>query len=378
MASDAKEFRDFENVKRLVVKVGSSTLTYPTGKLDINQMEQLVRQLADLRNSGREVILVTSGAVGAGIGKLGLGRRPKTIPEKQATAAIGQGILMHMYEKLFSEYGIIVAQVLLTREDIMDRRRFLNARNALSSLLQLEALPIINENDTIAVDEIKFGDNDTLSALVASLVDAELLIMLSDIDGLYTGDPSKDRKATFIPVVRDINGEIEKLAGGSGSTLGTGGMATKILSARVAMSSGFPMVIAHGRTEKVINRIISGEPVGTLFQPGENRLHSKKRWIAFGSNVLGRIYVDEGARKALEEKGKSLLPTGIVDADGDFEIGNTVSVFCDNREVGRGIVNYSAREIGLIKGRKTKEIAKILGYKDFDEVIHRNNFVLSV
>ena len=378
MALDKKDMRCFEGISRLVVKVGSSTLTHPNGKLNIDQMERLVRQLADLRNSGKEVVLVTSGAVGAGIGKLGLGRRPKTIPEKQATAAIGQGILMHMYEKLFSEYGIVVAQVLLTKEDIMDRKRFLNARNAVNALLQLEALPIINENDTIAVDEIKFGDNDTLSALVASLIDAELLILLSDIDGLYTGDPGKDEKATLIPVVTDINGEIEALAASSGSNLGTGGMVTKIQAAKVAMSSGFPMVIAHGRTEKVISRIVAGEQVGTLFQPRENRLHSKKRWIAFGSNIQGRLYIDEGAQKALTQKGKSLLPTGIVSVEGNFDIGNTVSVFCEDREIGRGIVNYPSAEISLIQGQKTKDIAKLLGYKDFDEVIHRNNFVLSV
>lgn len=378
MAVNLNELRNFDNVKRLVVKVGSSTLSHPTGKLNIDQMERLARQLADLRNSGKEVILVTSGAVGAGIGKLGLGRRPKTIPEKQATAAVGQGLLMHMYEKLFSEYGIVVAQVLLTREDIMDRKRFLNARNALSALLQLEALPIINENDTIAVEEIRFGDNDTLSALVASLIDAELLIILSDIDGLYTGDPSKDEGATFIPLVRDINGDIKQLAGGSGSGLGTGGMVTKIQSARIAMNSGFPMVIAHGKTEKVINRIMAGEPVGTLFLQGENKLHSKKRWIAFGSNVQGRIYVDSGAQKALAKEGKSLLPTGIVEVAGDFDLGNTVSVFFENKEVGRGIVNYTSEEIRKIMGKKTKDIVKLLGYKDFDEVIHRNNFVLSV
>ncbi len=378
MDTDVKVLRNFENIKRLTVKVGSTTISYPNGKLNINQMELLVRELADLRNRGKEVILVTSGAVGAGIGRLGLGSKPRTIPEKQATAAIGQGLLMHMYEKLFSEYGVVVAQILLTREDIMDRKRFLNARNAINALLQMEAIPIINENDTIAVDEIKFGDNDNLSALVASLVDAELLIMLSDIDGLYTGDPTTDKDATLIPVVSDIDSELEKHAGGCSSLLGTGGMATKLQAARIAINSGFPMVIAHGRDRKVINRILGGEQLGTLFLPKEYKLHSKKRWIAFGSNVQGKIFIDEGAQKALIEKGKSLLPTGILGVEGEFDVGNTVGVFCNDREVGRGIVNYPSREILKIKGKKTKDIEKLLGHKDFDEVIHRNNFVLSI
>ncbi|MFA5881943.1 MAG: glutamate 5-kinase [Eubacteriales bacterium] len=378
MALDGKSLYNFKNIKRLVVKVGSSTLSYATGKLNINRMERLVRGLADLSHSGMEVILVTSGAQGAGIGRLGLSRKPKTIPEKQAVAAIGQGLLMHMYEKLFSEYSIIVAQVLLTREDIMDRKRFLNARNALNALLQLEALPIINENDTIAVDEIKFGDNDTLSALVASLVDAELLILLTDIDGLYTGDPATNKMATRIPVVREINEDIEKLAGGSAPGFGTGGMVTKIQAAKVAMSSGFPMIIAHGKEENVINRILSGEQLGTVFLPKETRLHAKKRWIAFGSNMQGKIFIDEGAQKALLAEGKSLLPTGITYVEGDFEVGNTVGVFFNDREIGRGIVNYPSLEIDKIKGKKTRDIAKVLGYKDFDEVIHRDNFVLSL
>ncbi len=372
------ELRSFAHLKRIVVKVGSSTLSYSTGKLDINQMEHLVRELANLKNAGKEVILVTSGAQGAGIGRLGLSSKPKTIPEKQAVAAVGQGLLMHMYEKLFSEYGIVVAQVLLTREDIMDRKRFLNARNALDALIHMDAVPIINENDTIAVDEIKFGDNDTLSAMVASIADAELLILLSDIDGLYTGNPNTDKDAAFIPLVADITEDVEKLAGGSGSNLGTGGMVTKIQAAKIAMSSGFPMVIAHGREDKVISRLVEGEQLGTLFLPRENRLHSKKRWIAFGSCIQGKIFVDEGAKKALIEEGKSLLPSGVTGIEGDFEMGNTVCVWFNDREIGRGIVNYSSTETGRIMGKKSKEIEKFLGHKDFDEVIHRNNFVLSV
>lgn len=377
MACESLDRRSLKNIKRIVVKVGSSTLSHSTGKLNIDQMEKLARQLVDLHNSGREVILVTSGAQGAGIGKLGLPRKPKTIPKRQAVAAVGQGLLMHMYEKLFSEYGIIVAQVLITREDIMDRNRFLNARNALNALLQLGTVPIINENDTIATDELKFGDNDTLSAMVASLIEAELLLVLSDIEGLYTGNPKTDDNARLIPEVLEINCEIEKLAGGSGSKLGTGGMATKIQAARIATNSGIPMIIAHGKKEKVITRIINGEQLGTLFMPKDSRLHSKKLWIAIGSSIHGKIFIDEGAKKALQEEGKSLLPSGVIDVFGDFEMGHTVGVYFGDLEIGRGVVNYSSVETLKIMGKKTGQIEKILGHKDFDEIIHRNNFVLS-
>ncbi|MFZ5641287.1 MAG: glutamate 5-kinase [Bacillota bacterium] len=370
--------RDFSGVNRIVVKVGSSTLSHATGKLNLNRMEQLVRELADLRNQGKEVVLVSSGAQAAGIGKLGLARKPRTIPEKQATAAVGQGILMHMYEKLFAEYGVVVAQVLLTREDMSDRKRFLNARNALNALLDYEAIPVINENDTIAVDEIKLGDNDTLSALVACLIDADLLLILSDIDGLYSGNPQENPDAALINEVEEITPEIESLAGGAGSGLGTGGMATKLLAGRIAINSGFPMVIANGRKAGVIRRVVAGEPMGTLFLPRENRLQIKKKWIAFGSSVQGRIIVDGGAGRALLEHGKSLLPSGVVDVEGCFGIGNTVSVVCGSGEIARGIVNYPSEEIIRIKGKKTSEIKKILGYKDYDEIIHRDNLVVSL
>ncbi len=370
--------RDFSGANRIVVKVGSSTLSHNTGKLNLHRMEQLVRELADLRNRGKEVVLVSSGAQAAGIGKLGLVRKPKTIPEKQATAAVGQGILMHMYEKFFAEYGVVVAQVLLTREDMSDRRRFLNARNAFNALLDYQAIPVINENDTIAVEEIKFGDNDTLSALVAGLIDADLLIILSDIDGLFSANPQEHPDARLISELSEITPEIEQLAGGAGSRLGTGGMTTKLLAGKIAISSGFPMVIANGRKAGVIRRVVAGEPEGTLFLPKENRLQTKKKWIAFGSSVQGHIIIDGGAGKALLERGKSLLPSGVVAVEGSFDIGNTVSVICAGGEIARGIVNYPAEEIQKIKGKKTTEIKKILGYKDYDEIIHRDNLVVSL
>ncbi|MHB8171711.1 MAG: glutamate 5-kinase [Thermincolia bacterium] len=366
-------------LKRIVVKVGSSTLTHGSGKLNLARMEGLVRQLADLHHQGKEVVLVTSGAVGAGMGKLGLKQLPRTMPEKQATAAVGQGILVHMYEKMFAEYGPVVAQVLLTREDMAERRRFLNARNAMLTLLDYRVIPIINENDTVAIEEMRFGDNDTLSAMVASLVDADLLILLSDIDGLYTGNPKEDKEVRLIPLVEEITPEIEKLAGGAGSNLGTGGMVTKLQAARIAMNSGVAMIIANGSTDGSIRDAAAGTNIGTLFLPKENRLQSKKRWIAFNSTLLGRLHVDAGAAKAIVKNGKSLLPTGITGVEGDFETGNAVSIYGpEGVEIARGIVNYGADEINRIKGVKTKEIAPLLGHKDYDEVIHRDNLVLNI
>lgn len=371
--------KKFQRANSIVVKIGSSTLTDKDGQFNTVKIKDLVGQLTDIHNQGKNVVLVSSGAIGAGMGKLGLCKRPKTIPEKQACAAVGQGILMHGYEKVFDEHGKVVAQVLLTREDISNRQRFLNARNALHSLLQLKAIPIINENDTVAVEEIRFGENDTLSALVASLIEADLLIILSDIDGLYTGNPRDDKNATLIYDVPEITPKIKAIAGGAGSDIGTGGMLTKIQAGKIAVKSGVAMVIANGSEDQVIGRILSGEKLGTLFYPQEKSLHSKKKWIAFGSAVQGRIFVDRGARKAVAENGKSLLPGGITYIEGRFKTGNTVSIMDESgKEFARGIVNYSSKEVEIIKGRKTTEIEEILGYKDYDEVVHRNNLVLSI
>ncbi|MDK2824015.1 MAG: glutamate 5-kinase [Clostridia bacterium] len=367
------------NAHRIVIKVGSSTLTYSTGKLNLQLIEKLVRQLSDLCHQGKEVLLVSSGAVGAGMGKLGLKEKPKTIPEKQATAAVGQGILMHIYEKIFSEYGQIVAQLLLTRSDIADRKKFLNARNTLLTLLNKGVVPIINENDTVAVDEFRFGDNDTLSALVSGLVDADLLILLSDIDGLYTSDPRKDHTAKLIKVVEEISPEIQNLAGSTGSKFGSGGMVTKISAAKVAVNAGIPMIIANGAKPDIIRDICQGEELGTLFIPRDVRPHTRKRWIAFGSDIQGKLWVDMGARKAILENGKSLLPSGIYKIEGDFISGHVVSIVdTDGIEFARGIVNYNSEELNKIKGIQCKDIQNILGYKDYDEVIHRDNLALRV
>lgn len=374
---NAAQKRDMSEVKRLVVKVGTSSITHSTGRLNLHQLEMLARQLTDMYNQGLEVVLVSSGAIGAGVGKLGLPCHPRTIPEKQAAAAVGQGHLLHMYEKFFAEYGVTVGQVLLTREDFADRRRFLNARHTLLALLKMGVIPVINENDTVAVDEIKLGDNDNLAALVAGLINADILILLSDIDGLYTGDPKTDPEAQIIYQVTGITPEIEALAGDAGSSRGTGGMVTKIQAARMAMHSGMVTVIARAAEKDVLRRILAGEMLGTAFWPTV-RLRNKQRWIAYGSAICGKVFIDRGAAAALSENGKSLLPSGVIGIEGKFDIGNTVSVVYEDREIARGIVNYSHWDLKAIQGLHTGQIAGVLGHKDYDEVIHRDNMVLDI
>lgn len=366
-----------KNVKRVVVKVGSSTLTHSSGFLNLSRIEKLVRQIADLHNQGIEIVLVTSGAIAAGIGKLGFKTRPTTIPEKQAAAAIGQGILLHMYEKMFSEYGKIAAQILITRDDVSNRTRFLNARNTFFSLFEKGVITIVNENDAIIVDEIKFGDNDTLSAIVASLVEADLLILLSDIEGLYDSDPRTNPEAKLIYEVEKITEEIEKSAGGAGTSLGTGGMATKISAAKIATSAGVSMVIVNGANEGIINDVVNFKRVGTFFIPDESPMHLRKHWLTFNTDIKGRLVVDNGAYKALVNEHKSLLPSGIVSVEGFFSHGQIVSIMnSDGMEIGRGITNYDSWEIEQIKSLKTDEIEGILGYKNYDEIIHCNNMAI--
>lgn len=363
---------------RVVVKVGTSTLTHSDGKLNLFQLEQLAKEIKDLKNRGLEVLLVTSGAIGAGMGKMNLKERPRTMPEKQALAAVGQGLLMQMYEDVFAKYDQIVAQVLLTKDDIAHRVRYLNARNTLLTLLRLGVIPIINENDTVVIDEIKFGENDTLAALVASLVDADLLILLSDIEGLYTADPRKDSSATLLKVVEEINTNIEKLAGKPGTSLGSGGMNTKIQAAKISCKSGIPMIVAHGSQKNILQEIVSGKNPGTLFIPRDHRLSSRKGWIAFASRTNGFIHVDQGAEKAIIEKGKSLLPSGITRVEGKFAQGDVVSLIGQKGEIARGIVNYTSEDIEKIKGCQSCDIIKILGYQDYQEVIHRDNLSLKI
>ncbi len=365
---------DFQNSQRLVVKVGTSTLTYKNGQLNLHRIEHIVRELSDLHNQGKEVILVTSGAIGVGASRLGFKTVPDTIPQKQALAAIGQGALLHLYEKLFAEYGKTVAQVLLTRDDLDDRLRYLNATNALLAMLDMGVIPIINENDTVAVEEIKFGDNDTLSALVAAIVEAELLLILSDVDGLYDADPRTNKNAVLLDGVTEITDTMEANSKSKGSSFSSGGMFTKLKAARICMNAGVPMLIANSNIDNVIRQVVQGNQIGTLFIPRDFKINARKKWIAFGSMIHGQLMVDGGAGEALLHKGKSLLPSGIIEVIGEFGLGTVVAVVDQlGHEIARGLVNYNSEDIRLIAGRQTHEIEGLLGVKDYDEVIHRNN-----
>lgn len=361
---------------RLIVKIGSNIVAGKDG-LDEARIEALAGDMSSLCEAGHEVAVVSSGAVAAGLKKLGLSEKPKEIRLKQAAAAIGQSSLMWAYERAFGKKGKKVAQVLLTFEDISDRKRYVNSRNTLLTLLSYGVIPVINENDTVATDEIKFGDNDRLAALVAALLSADRLVILSDVDGLYSEDPRRNPKAGLIGTVREFTPSIKEAAGGEGSAVGTGGMYSKLLAAEKAVSMGIPVNIINGRKRGLLLPLISGEKIGTEFLPHEERLSAKKGWIAFGIRPKGAVVVDAGARRALVELGKSLLPSGVVATEGSFETGD--AVFCVDAagsRVAKGLINYSSDEIEKIKGRKSSEIEKILGYKYSDEVMHRDNLVI--
>lgn len=367
-----------QKAKRIVIKVGTSTITYANGKRNFSQIDRLAREISDLQNQGKEMILVTSGAVAVGVDRMGLPGKPKTIPGKQAAAAVGQGVLMHTYEKFFADYGQIVAQVLITKTEAIDRHRYTNTRNTFMELMRQCVIPIVNENDVVALDELKIGDNDNMSALVAGIVDADLVIILSDVDGLYTANPQTHPDAVIVPEVAEITPEIEASAGGVGSARGTGGMATKIQAAKAATSSGIHLVIASGTEKNAITRVLQGEELGTLFVSRENRLQFRKRWLAFGAKIAGSIVVDDGCAKAIRKAGGcSILPAGVFAVQGEFLLGSTVSVIDkDAHELARGLVHYSSAELEQIKGCNSGEIANILGHKNFDEVIHRDDLVI--
>lgn len=367
-----------KKAKRIVIKVGTSTITYANGKRNFSQIDRLAREISDLQNQGKEMILVTSGAVAVGVDRMGLPGKPKTIPGKQAAAAVGQGVLMHTYEKFFADYGQIVAQVLITKTEAIDRHRYTNTRNTFMELMRQRVIPIVNENDVVALDELKIGDNDNMSALVAGIVDADLVIILSDVDGLYTANPQTHPDAVIVSEVAEITPEIEASAGGVGSARGTGGMATKIQAAKAATSSGIHLVIASGTEKYAITRVLQGEELGTLFVSRENRLQFRKRWLAFGAKIAGSIVVDDGCAKAIRKAGGcSILPAGVFAVQGEFLPGSTVSVIDkDAHELARGLVHYSSAELEQIKGCNSGEIANILGHKNFDEVIHRDDLVI--
>lgn len=362
---------------RIVIKIGSNILTHKSSGLNRARIQALAGDVSKLSEAGHEVVIVSSGAVAAGMKKLGLKVKPKDIRLKQAAAAVGQSSLMWAYEKGFSEFGKKVAQILLTGDDFSERLRYLNSRNTIITLLSYGIIPIINENDTVVTDEIKFGDNDRLAALVSALIDAERLIILSDVDGLYSADPNKDPGAKLIPFVEKITTELEEKAGGAGSSVGTGGMYSKIKASAEALSYGIRVNIVSGRKKGIVVSILNGDHRGTEFIPTEKRLSSRKGWIAHAIRPRGSLVLDDGAVNALLKSGKSLLPSGIMKVEGLFEPGD--AVFCldpKGQRIAKGIVNYSSHDVGRIKGRRTSEIEMQLGYKYSDEVIHRDNLVL--
>jgi glutamate 5-kinase len=371
MGVDRKEY--INRVKRLVVKVGTGVLTTGEGLLDLAQVSRLSGQVVELTKRGYEVAVVSSGAVGAGMGELGMGKRPTTLPELQAVAAVGQSKLIGAYDDCFKAQGYHAAQVLLTREDLEDRHRYLNTCNTISSLFKLKVIPVINENDTVSVEEITFSDNDILSALVTNLLRAELLVMLSSVNGLQRGS-SMDKD--IISVVEEITSEIEGLVFQSKTTLGLGGMESKLRAAKIATSSGEAVIVASGREPEVLTRIMDGEVLGTLFLPIRKRLQSRKRWIGFTLRPKGRIYVDDGAFEALSKRGKSLLASGIIQIEGDFKQGDVVSMLNKKTEFARGLTNYSSEELERIKGQPSSQIARLLGSRPYDEVVHRDNMAL--
>lgn len=363
-------------MKRLVIKIGSNILASAEQGLDTRRLHAIAKDISHVMDSGYQVVLVSSGAVAAGLKKLGLKEKPHDIKLQQAAAAIGQSSLMWAYEHNFAKFDKKAAQVLLTRDDIADRLRYINAKNTLFTLLSYGVIPLINENDPIAVDEIKFGDNDMLAALAAGLVEADMLVVLSDVDGLYSKDP-KLKSSKLIKRVEQISPDIEKRAGGRGSVVGTGGMYSKILAAKQATDHGIPVVIMSGKKGGLLARLISGHEVGTYFEPKKQRMSSRKGWIAYGVRSRGTIHIDDGAVKALTSMGRSLLPSGITKIEGQFKVGDYVRcVSKEGRKIAKGLTNYSSDDLEHIKGKKTSDIEKVLGYKYSDEVIHRNNLVL--
>jgi len=366
--------------RRIVAKFGTSLLTGSNDYLNQDIMSNLVGQVARLHEQGMEMLIVSSGAIASGRHKLGLTKKIKGIPYKQVLASVGQNSLMYCYEQLFSQYNIIVAQALLTKADLSDRAGYLNARNTLLALLELRVVSIVNENDVVAIDELdgaRFGDNDNLSAMAANLVDADLLMILTDIAGLYTADPNRNPNAQLISQVENIDQNIERLAAGTAGNLGTGGMTTKIEAAKLATASGVTVAIADGKEKDVILRLAAGEDIGTRFLPVTSKLESRKRWMLSGLSTTGKLVVDTGAALALKQHKRSLLSAGIMQTEGKFDRGDIVDIYdTKGAHVGCGITNYSYSDINSIKGSHSEKITTLLGFDYGPEVVHRNNLTV--
>jgi len=376
MGSEESRKKVLGKVRRVVIKVGSGVLTSADG-LNLRIIKGLAQEISMQMEAGYQILIVSSGAIAAGIKKMSFTERPKSVLMQQATAAVGQSRLIMAYENAFENYQKKVAQVLLTRDDLVNRRRYLNARNTLLALIKWNVVPVINENDTVVAEEIKFGDNDNLSALVASLVEADLLINLTDINGLYDDDPRKNSNAKPIFLVKKIDSGIERSASSVTGTFGRGGMFSKVQAAKKLALSGIPTIIANGKVKNIIGQILESKEVGTLFLPNQKVLSKRKHWIAFTLKPKGEISIDDGARKVIVENGKSLLPSGIIEVRGRFGIGDSVKCLGSSGEVlAVGLVNYDSREIDIIKGLKTSQIESRLGCKYYDEIIHRDNLVL--
>jgi glutamate 5-kinase len=367
-----------KRARRIVVKVGTALLTGNSTNVDRRFLLKLCAAVGKLWEQGREVAIVTSGAIGAGCGMLGYTKRPDTLPERQACAAAGQVELMKLYAQSFRRLKPprSVGQLLLTRDGLTARDRYLNARNTMLTLFKRGAVPIINENDSVSVEEIRFGDNDTLSALVAGAAEAEVLVLLTDVKGLMSADPRSNPDAKLISTVEALTPEIERMASPTGSFLGTGGMVSKLQAAKIAMASGFGMVLAAGHDPAVLLDVLDGAEIGTYFKARIDRISARKHWLAFTKHPRGSITVDDGAMSALTQRHKSLLPSGVLSVHGEYQSGALVSLVCKNTEFARGLTNFSSEEINRIRGKKTSEVARELGQMLFEEVVHRDNLVI--